>query len=162
MARKKKNKIFEQTASAEDTTQLAAVDVVEQSNDALVPEVSKESMVEDVPDSAEQMDILEDNLSEMSRLQAELHISKQRIAELEAEVKQLQSDNDMLVMKLAENAATQVELPQQPQCTIQTQPISNVETQTTTQLPKRQLRQISKQVQYRYPNYGNNGYGTWH
>lgn len=46
----------------------------------------------------------------MSRLQAELSVCKQHIAELEAEVKRLQSDNDMLVMKLAENAAAQADI----------------------------------------------------
>lgn len=94
----------------------------------------------------------------MSRLQAELSTCKQHIVELEAEVKRLQSDNDMLVMKLAESAAAQADVAVQK--ATQAQPQQQLDVQAKQKTPVRQPN--SKRVHYRQPNYGNNGYGTWH
>ena len=156
MARKKKNSIFEDQNT--DTADTAESQSEKASGEVLLPDISKESLVEDIPDSAEQMSKLEDQLSDMSRLQAELSVCKQHIAELEAEVKRLQSDNDMLVMKLAENAAAQADIAVQQAPQVQSQQLLDV--QAKQKKPVRQPN--SKRVYYRQPNYGNNGYGTWH
>lgn len=65
-------------------------------------------MLESVPDDPKQIDMLNDKISQMQQLMSELNAAKSTIAELEAKIKQLQSDNDMLVMKLAEQAAASV------------------------------------------------------
>lgn len=158
MARKKKNSIFEdQNALAADAAESQSETT---SREVLSPDISKESLVEDIPDSAEQMSQLEDQLSDMSRLQAELNAARQKISQLESEVKRLQSDNDMLVMKLAESAAMQADIPQQPAA--QCQPASKTEQKQHAMMASGKPMPVSKRVHYRQPNYGNNGYGTWH
>ena len=68
MARKRKNKIVEEQAVSSINAQSPAEQTA--ANDALAPVVSNESLVEDIPDSAEQMSKLEEQLTEMSRMQA--------------------------------------------------------------------------------------------
>ena len=153
MAKKKRSKITDQLQTAEICEAGSQVDnAVDASNDALDPETNAESMLESVPDDPKQIDMLNDKISQMQQLMSELNVAKSTIAELEAKVKQLQSDNDMLVMKLAEQAAASVQ-PQMPQPAVQAKVQSN-NVQARAAMPKR--------VNYNQPNYTNNGYGTWH
>lgn len=171
MAKKHKNKIFDQQpeeqSAAEsptrDAEQVSAnekpvltKDIDDSGHFDLVPDESKESMVENVPDDPAQMNLLNDKLSQISQLTAELNVAKQKILELEAQIEKLQADNDQLVMKLAEAAAKNAELVQiQPQPQLPSGKAANVVGQSTNNV-------VSKRVNYIYNNYKNNGYGTWH
>ena len=179
MAKKNKNKIFEQQTEEEvvdailegvaasltsDTKQISPNEKIVLTKDIdgskhfdLAPDESKESIVENVPDDPTQMDMLNDKLNQISQLNAELNIARQKIAELENQIEHLQADNDALVMKLADAAAkiTQtnvqdvtmcVQLPNGKKATVIGNPIS---------------KSPSSRVNYNNVNYSNNGYGTW-
>lgn len=179
MAKKHKNKIFEQQTEEQkandaihdnaaesfthDTRQTSTNEktVLTKDTDSsrhfdLVPDESKESMVENVPDDPAQMNLLNDKLSQISQLTAELNVAKQKILELEAQIEKLQADNDQLVMKLADAAAKNAELIQIP---LQQQPPSG---KAATAVEKTTNNVVSKRVNYIHTNYINNGYGTWH
>ena len=144
MARKRKNNIVEQLQATENTN------IADQTTifDTLDPETNNESMLESVPDDPKQMDMLNDKISQIQQLMSELNVAKSTISELEAKIKQLQSDNDMLVMKLAEQAAAAV----QQKSDIEQHNAASI--QTSSPRPKN--------VYYNQPKYINNGYGTWH
>lgn len=152
MAKKNKNRIFEeQNNTAAETT--AAV--LEEVKTDLAPDVSNESMVENVPDDPTQLDMLNDKLSQISQLNAELNVARQKIAELESKIEKLQADNDQLVVKLAEASAKNAELIEIP---LHAQLHSG---KAATVMGKSTNNVVSKQVNY-IQNYKNNGYGTWH
>ena len=112
-------------------------------------------MVENVPDDPIQMDLLNDKLSQISQLNAELNAARQKIAELEVQVEKLQSDNDQLVMKLAEAASKNVENIRIPlQIQLPSGQAVNVIGKSTNNI-------VSKRVNYIHTDYSNNGYGTW-
>lgn len=151
MAKKNKNRIFEEQNNAAAETTAAAPEEVKTD---LAPDVSNESMVENVPDDPTQLDMLNDKLSQISQLNAELNVARQKIAELESKIEKLQADNDQLVMKLAEASAKNAELIETP---LQVKLPSS---KAATVMGKSTNNVISKQVNY-IQNYKNNGYGTW-
>ena len=154
---KNKNKIFDEQEN--DAAENAASPLATSNNAEtadLTPDVSNESMVENVPDDPTQMDMLNDKLRQISQLNAELNIAHQQIAELEAKVEKLQSENDQLVMKLAEASAKNAELIEIP---LQVQLPSG---EAATVMGKSNNKVISKRVNYIHTDYNNNGYGTWH
>lgn len=151
MAKKNKNRIFEEQNNAEAETTAAAPEEVKTD---LAPDVSNESMVENVPDDPTQLDMLNDKLSQIQQLNAELNVARQKIAELESKIEKLQADNDQLVMKLAEASAKNAELIETP---LQVKLPSS---KAATVMGKSTNNVISKQVNY-IQNYKNNGYGTW-
>ena len=183
MSKKNKNKIFEQQ-SEQQTEEEKVVDAIfegvaksltrdtklispnekivltkdidDSRHFDLVPDEANESMVENVPDDPPQMDLLNDKLSQISQLTAELNVSKQKILELKAQIEKLQADNDQLVMKLADATAKNAELVQIPlQVQFPSGKTANVVGQSTSNV-------VSKRVNYIHTNYINNGYGTWH
>ena len=179
MAKKNKNKIFEQQSEEEkvidailegaaesltrDTKQISPNEKIVLTKDIdgsrhfdLVPDISNESMVENVPDDPTQMDMLNDKLRQISQLSAELNVARQQIAELEAKIEKLQSENDQLVMKLAETSAKNAELIEIP---LQVQLPSG---EAATVMGKSNNKVVSKRVNYIHTDYSNNGYGTWH
>lgn len=152
MPKKNKNRIFEeQNNVSEETTATTPKEVTS----VLDPDVSNESMVENVPDDQAQMDMLNDQLSQMSQLNAELNVARQKIAELESKIEKLQIDNDQLVMKLAEASAKNAELIEIP---LQVQLPSG---KAATVMGKSTNNVVSKRVNYIHTDYSNNGYGTW-
>lgn len=178
MAKKNKNKIFEQQPEEEkvvdailegaaesltrDTKLISPNEKIVLTKDIdgsrhfdLVPDESNESMVENVPDDPTQMDMLNDKLSQISQLNAELNVARQKIAELESKIEKLQADNDQLVMKLAEASAKNAELIEIP---LQVQLPSG---KAATVMGKSTNNVVSKRVNYIHTDYSNNGYGTW-
>lgn len=153
MSKKNKNRIFEEQNNAATETTVAASEEVKTD---LVPDVSNESMVENVPDDPTQMDMLNDKLSQISQLNVELNVARQKIAELESKIEKLQTDNDQLVMKLAEASAKNAELIEIP---LQVQLPSG---KAATVMGKSTNNVVSKRVNYIHTDYSNNGYGTWH
>ncbi len=153
MSKKNKNRIFEEQNNAAVETTAAAPEEVKTDLD---PDVSNESMVENVPDDPTQMDLLNDKLSQISQLNAELNAARQKIAELESKIEKLQTDNDQLVMKLAETSAKNAELIEIP---LQVQLPSG---KAATVMGKSTNNVVSKRVNYIHTDYSNNGYGTWH
>ena len=145
MAKKNKNKIFEQQIEEEKITDA----ILEGADEA------KESMVENVPDDPSQMDLLNDKLSQISQLTAELNIAKQKIIELEMQIEKLQADNDQLIMKLADTTAKATECIQIPlKIQLPSGTTATVNGKTTDNV-------VSKRVNYIHTKYNNNGYGTW-
>lgn len=153
MSKKNKNRIFEEQNSAAAETTAAAPKEVKTD---LAPDVSNESMVENVPDDPTQMDMLNDKLSQISQLNTELNVARQKIVELESKIEKLQADNDQLIMKLADASAKNAEFIEIP---LQVQLPSG---KAATVIGKSTNNVVSKRVNYIHTDYSNNGYGTWH
>lgn len=114
MSKKSKSKIFEQLdkEQTEDLEQL----VSEPNTDELNTDVSDESIVENVPDDPEQLDLFNDKLNQVQQLTNELNntkkllsVANKKIVELENKIQKLQNDNDILIIKLAEAEVKKVE-----------------------------------------------------
>lgn len=153
---KNKNKIFDEQENAAAENAAAPFATSNDETTDLTPDISNESMVENVPDDPTQMDMLNDKLRQISQLNAELNVARQQIAELEAKIEKLQSENDQLVMKLAETSAKNAELIEIP---LQVQLPSG---EAATVMGKSNNKVVSKRVNYIHTDYSNNGYGTWH